>query len=285
MNKFVKFAGISMMAVALAACSKVPAGNVGVRVFLLGSEKGVDNEVLTPGRYWIGINEELFLFPTFTQNKTWENRSGEGRAFSFQTAEGMVVGADLGISYTVMPDKVSTIFAKYRQGIDEITDTYLRNMIRDALVTEASKIRVESVYGEGRETLLKNVEERVRKQVEPIGIAIERVYWIGQLDLPVEVIEKINAKVNADQITTQKNAEIMQSRADAQKKIEEAKGDAESILLRAKAEADANEILARSLTEPLVRYKQIERWDGVLPKITGSGAIPMINTDILAEQK
>ena len=112
MNKFVKFVGISMMAVALAACSKVPAGNVGVKVYLLGSDKGVDSEVLTPGRYWIGFNEELYLFPTFTQNKTWENPAGTGRSFSFQTAEGMVVGADLGISYTVMPDKVSTILNK-----------------------------------------------------------------------------------------------------------------------------------------------------------------------------
>jgi hypothetical protein len=33
----------------LAACSKVPAGNVGIKVYLLGGDKGVDHEELGPG--------------------------------------------------------------------------------------------------------------------------------------------------------------------------------------------------------------------------------------------
>lgn len=53
-----------------AGCSKVPAGEVGVKVYLLGTDKGVDHEVLGPGRYWIGINQDLYLFPIFTQNYT-----------------------------------------------------------------------------------------------------------------------------------------------------------------------------------------------------------------------
>lgn len=266
------------MSFPLAACGKVPAGNLGVKVYLLGSEKGVDNEVLGPGRYWVGWNQELFIFPTFTQNKTWELANGtEEKSFNFQTIEGMVVGADLGISYSVQPDQVSTIFQKYRRGIDEITDTYLRNMVRDALVTEGSKVRVEFVYGEGKETLIKSVEDRVRRQVEPIGLSIERIYWIGQLKLPTEVIEKINAKVNADQITAQKVAELEQTRADAKKKIAEAEGLAESVRIKAKAEAEANRVVAESLTEPLVQYRAIEKWDGLLPRFSGSGAVPFID--------
>ena len=41
----------------VAACSYVPAGNVGIKVNLLGGDKGVDSEVLGVGRYWIGWNE------------------------------------------------------------------------------------------------------------------------------------------------------------------------------------------------------------------------------------
>ncbi len=66
-------------AVALAACSYVPAGNVGVKVNLLGSSKGVDAEELGVGRYWIGMNEQLFLFPTFMQNYTWTQNPHEGQ--------------------------------------------------------------------------------------------------------------------------------------------------------------------------------------------------------------
>lgn len=285
MNKksFLKVALAATAALSLVACSKVPAGNVGVKVYLLGSEKGVDNEVLGPGRYWIGWNEDLFLFPTFTQNKVWEGKDGDPRAFTFQTSEGMVVGADLGLSYAVMPEKVSTVFAKYRRGIDEITDTYLLAMVKDALNNEASKIRVESVYGEGREVLLKNVEERVRKQVEAIGIKVERVYWIGQLQLPQEVNDKINAKVNADQITSQKQAEVAQKIADADSARAEAQGVADSILIKARAEAQANELIGKSITPELVRYKQIDRWDGVTPKITGGPVLPTFDVKEFAE--
>lgn len=275
MNKFLKFAMVGAACLSIAACSRVPAGNVGVKVYMLGSEKGVDSEVLTPGRYWIGINEELFIFPTFTQNKTWEGAEGK-LAFSFQTVEGMVVGADLGMSYSIQPDKVSTIFEKYRRGVDEITDIYLKNMIRDALVTEASKIRVESVYGNGKEELMKAVEERVRKQVAPIGITVERLYWIGQLDLPREVIEKINAKVNADQITQQKQAELEQAKAEAAKTIASAEGDKQAEILRAEGVAEGNRIINETLNENLIKYKQIEKWNGVTPKVTG-GATPLVN--------
>ncbi|MDF5992132.1 hypothetical protein P4119_23500 [Pseudomonas aeruginosa] len=47
----------------LAGCSKVPAGNVGVIVNLYGSEKGVETREVGTGRYWVGVNEELYLFP------------------------------------------------------------------------------------------------------------------------------------------------------------------------------------------------------------------------------
>ena len=47
----------------LTACSKVPAGHEGVIVHLLGTSKGVDTEVKGPGRYWIGWNDELYIFP------------------------------------------------------------------------------------------------------------------------------------------------------------------------------------------------------------------------------
>ena len=50
---------------------KVEAGYVGIKVNMLGSDKGVDSEVLGVGRYWIGWNQELFKFPTFQQTVSW----------------------------------------------------------------------------------------------------------------------------------------------------------------------------------------------------------------------
>jgi len=262
---------------------KVPAGNVGVKVYLLGSNKGVDSEELGPGRYFIGWNEELYLFPTFTQNYVWtvepDETGNEDESISFQTAEGLTVNADVGISYNIDPTKVNVIFQKYRRGITEITDIYLRNMVRDALVTEASNKSVEFVYGAGKASLMEAVEKRVRDQVEGLGIRIERIYWVGTVRLPDAVLASLNAKIEATQMAARRRNEVEQSKAEADKKIEEARGIAESILIEAKAQAEANELVAKSITPELVQYKSIERWDGILPRFTGNSAIPFIQVE------
>ena len=266
----------------MVGCNNVPSGHVGVKVHKFGGDKGVDTEELSPGRYWIGINEELFIFPTFTQNYVWTKDSTEGspdnESISFQTVEGMQVNADIGISYSIKPDKVSDIFQKYRKGVSEITDIYLRNMVRDALVTTASTLKVENVYGRGKTELMDSVEKMVRDQVSPFGINIEKIYWIGEIRLPESVIQALNAKIGATQKAAQRENEVAQSRAEADKKIEEARGEAESRLAVAKAEAEAIRIKGEALRENprLVELSAIEKWNGVLPQYSMGGSVPFI---------
>lgn len=262
------------------ACSKVPAGNVGVKVYLLGKSKGVDSEELGPGRYWVGYNEELYLFPTFTQNYTWTRDKQEGspvdESITFQTAGGMNVNGDVGISYSIDPKKVNLIFQKYRRGIDEITGTFLRNMVRDAFVAEASTRDVEYIYGKGKAELLSSVEKRVREQVKPIGIIIERIYFVGGLRLPDKVTQAINAKLQATQQAQQVRREVDRTRAEAEKEVVQAEGEAKAILARAKARAKANEMLSKSITVELIQYEAMKKWDGILPRVSGGSApIPM----------
>ena len=267
----------------LTACSKVPAGHVGIKFYLLGGSKGADTEELGPGRYWIGWNEELFLFPTFTQNYTWTREPIDGdntdESITFQTDQGLSVNADVGISYTVDPAKVTTLFQKYRKGIDEITDVYLRNMVRDALVTSASTRQIETVYGAGKAELLADVEKRVRDQVEPLGIKVERLYWAGDFRLPQTVTTAIDAKIKATQFAQQRANEVAAAKAEADKAVEEARGVAESTLLKAKAEAEAIRIKGDALRENprLIELSAIEKWDGKLPQFVGSGSVPFVS--------
>jgi regulator of protease activity HflC (stomatin/prohibitin superfamily) len=279
-----KLRNVALMGVALGtlvACTDVPAGNVGVKVFLLGGEKGVDTETLGVGRYWIGWNEQLFIFPTFMQNYVWTKDPSEGspndESISFQTADGMTANADVGISYSLDPEKVATIFQTYRRGVDEITDTFLRNMVRDALVKEASSKPIEYVYGAGKAELMASVQKDVMDQVSKIGIKIDKIYWIGEIRLPQTVIDSINAKNAATQMAQQRQNEVAQAKAEADKKIEDARGQAESILRVAEAQAKANKLLADSLSSEFVQYQAITKWDGQLPKMTGSSAIPFID--------
>ena len=269
----------------MTGCSKVPAGYVGVKVYLLGGSKGVDSEELGVGRYWIGMNEDLFLFPTFSQNYVWtagqDETSPSDESISFQTKEGMVVNSDIGITYAIQPGKVTDIYQKYRKGIDEITDTYLRNMVRDAFVTVVGSRPVEDVYGAGKEKIMQEVQARVISQVQQYGINIEKIYWIGAPRLPAAMVTALNAKLQSTQMAQQRENEVAQSRAEADKERAKAQGEADAKLMLAEADAKAIRLRADALRDnkDVATLNAIEKWDGKLPVYMTSGApLPMIGT-------
>jgi regulator of protease activity HflC (stomatin/prohibitin superfamily) len=282
MTKFslLKWLMLAVVALSFLNCSKVPAGNVGVKFYLLGGDKGVDQEVLKPGRYWIGWNEDLFLFPTFTQNYVWTASVDEGsetnESFDFQDVQGLQLNADIGITYKIVPDKVPVIFEKYKRGVEEVTDVYLRNMVRDALVSRTSKLDVEYIYGKGKTALLDSVLSDVQKSCSVIGIDIEKLYWIGAIRLPKPIMDAIDLKIKATQIAQQRENELRETEAASKKQVVEAEGKAQSILVEAEAQAKANILLSRSITAELVQYKTVEKWNGVTPTVTG-GNTPFIN--------
>jgi hypothetical protein len=54
------------------------------------------------------------------------------------------------------------------------------------------------------------------------------------------------------------------------------KGEAEAILVVAQGQAKANDALSRSISPILVQYKSVEKWNGILPQVSG-GAVPFID--------
>lgn len=280
MKRFLKLFALIGIVSLTAACSKVPAGNVGVKFDLYGGDKGVTGEIVGPGKYWLGWNEEMYLFPTYSQNYVWTAGNDEGsptdESISFQDKEGTQINADIGVTYAIDGAKADTVFQKYRKGVQEITDIYLRNMVRDALNSETSRMDVADIYGPGKEELMNRVTQRVRDQVEPIGIMVEKIYWIGAMRLPPTITAAINNKIEATQKAQQRENELQTARAQAEIEREKARGEADARLIAAKAEAEANKMIAASISATLVEYKAMGVWDGKLPQVTG-GSIPMLN--------
>ncbi len=278
---FVGILALALASLSLTQCSKVPAGNVGVKFKLYGDGKGSLKE-LPPGRYWVGWGYDLYTFPTFTQNYTWTRSPTEGspndESLTFQTVEGLSVNADVGITYHINPDKVTTIFQKYRKGVNEITDIYLRNMVRDALVKEASVLGIESVYGRGKASLIQSVQDDISHEVASTGIVIEKIYWIGELRLPATVVQSINAKIQATQMAEQRKNEIAQAQAEAAKEVATAEGKAKAQLAIAEAEAQAIRMKGDALraNPDVVQMTAVEKWNGQLPVYSGGNAVPLI---------
>jgi len=258
--------------------SSVPAGYRGVKVNLYGSDKGVGEQSLGVGRYWLGWNEEMYLFPTFLQNYSWDFDKYKGdHRIMMQTSEGLSIKTAVGITYRIEADNIVKVFTKYRLGIEEITNTFLHNMVRDAMNTVASTMTVEAIYGSKKSLFIEHVNELVKQEALINGINVDKIYLIGSFDLPNTVVKSINAKIQATQNAIKVENEVQTARAEAQKRVVEAEANAKQITINAQAQAKANKILAESLTQEFVMYQGILKWNGELPKFTGTNLLPMLN--------
>ena len=244
---------------ALFALTTIQAGYVGVRVNLY-ADKGVDNEVVGTGRYFLGINEKMYEFPTFNQLYNY------GQPFTFQTSDAMDVKAEVGVEYNVVPEKAATLFQTYRKGIDEITSVNLRQYISDGLIKHAVKMDINALTQGGKTKLLDDVTKEIQSKIAPVGIRIVKLSWMTDLQYPQQVRDSINAKIEATQRSHLRENEVAQSKAEA-----------EAIAIKAKALRDNPGIL---------QLNAIDKWDGKLPVyMSPNAAVPFVPVTTIGGQQ
>ena len=267
MKKAIMASIIALSAIGLVGCDRVEPGNVGIKVNKLGDDKGV-GEVVGVGRYWTGWNTEVYIFPTFKQMKTYDE------PFTFQMSDGTAIGHKIGVAYLVNRDKVTTVFQTYRKGVDDITDTDLRQKIADSLNRLASRMTTDTFIDGGKASLLDNALKDIQAEMSPVGIEVISLSWVGKPDYPDTVIESINAKVTANQKTLQRQQEVEQRKAEANMLREQAEGEADAIRKRAQAEADAIKLRGEALRQNpnVMELEAINKWNGTLPQYMTSGA-------------
>ena len=106
---------------------------------------------------------------------------------------------------------------------------------------------------------------------------------ITDFDFSPEFNRAIEAKVKAEQMALQaKNEKIMrvtQAEASAEERKLSAGAEAFSTEIQSKARADAitREALALKQSPEIIQLRSIEKWDGVLPRISGGGVVPFLN--------
>jgi regulator of protease activity HflC (stomatin/prohibitin superfamily) len=106
-------------------------------------------------------------------------------------------------------------------------------------------------------------------------IIVDDIYF-ANIRFSPEYERAIETKqVAQQQVETQKQV-LAQRAIEAQQKVATAKGEAESIQVVAEGQAKANDALSRSITPILVQYKGIDKWNGILPQVSG-GAVPLLD--------
>jgi len=188
----------------------------------------------------------------------------------------MECSMDLGLSMHFERESISKMFAKYRQGEAEIRGVVVRNAIRNALNKVAGSMPIESVYGEGKGLMVDSVQHLVKETLDRTGILIDKIYLIGSIRIPTTVKQALDDKVTATQLAQKAENEVKMAEANAKIAVAQAQGRSESVLIEAQAQSEANVLLAKSISPALISYKAIERWNGILPTVSG-GNTPFIN--------
>ena len=287
MSKLFRPLLILATALMLTACgSPVPSGHVGVKIAKYGDDRGVSTTVLSPGRYYIGWNTDLFLFPTFTQTDKWTKSHAEGKAadesITFQAQGGIGVNVDIGVAYHIESGNAAKVFQKYHRGIEEISDNFMRNMVRDALNEHGTNYDVEALQGAGKQKLIDEVVKDVQKQAAVVGISVESLSYLSDLRFPPNVVAAINSKIQATQDAMRVENELRRTKAESEKLIL----TAESKVKVAQAESQATRLQGEALRQNLdvLKLKEVEnqaaaiaKWNGQLPTYSGNGATPFIS--------
>jgi regulator of protease activity HflC (stomatin/prohibitin superfamily) len=131
-----------------------------------------------------------------------------------------------------------------------------------------------------REEIRKQAREKLGQNLARYHVIVDDIY-IANIRFSPEYEKAIEAKqVAQQQVETQRQI-LAQREIEAQQKVASAKGEAESILVVAQGQAKANDALARSISPILVQYKGIEKWNGILPQVSG-GAVPFIDVGKMA---
>ena len=238
----------------------VPAGSRGVVLWWGSVEHRIMNEGLS---FKVPLAETVMKVDVRVQPHPFREIDASSKEYQIVKMTGMM-------NFHIDPAFVNDLYQKV--GLDfaeKVIDPAFNDFVKEVV----------PIYPIGeilpkREEIRQTAMKKLGNNLARYHIIVDDIYF-ANIRFSPEYEKAIEAKqVAQQQVETQKQV-LAQREIEAQQKVATAKGDAEAIFVVAQEQAKANAILAHSLTPILVSYKSIERWNGVLPQVSG-GAMPFI---------
>jgi regulator of protease activity HflC (stomatin/prohibitin superfamily) len=229
----------------IVAFERIDAGNAGIRVNLVGSNKGVDD--ITEATGWVVYMPAItaiYEFPTFTQTKDYE-------PFNVNAKDGGEFTVDPTFSYYVETKSVPSIFKRYRRTLPELENGYLKNVIYDSFRIAANGFTSDSLVS-NRQIFEELVQKNLTSTLKKEGFVFQQL--TSNMDPPTSLKEAINAKNKSTQEAIQSENKVRQAEADA--KIKKVKADADKY---------ENDMKSSALSSLIIQQMFIDKWDGKLP--------------------
>lgn len=271
--------GVILLIALVGSIVTVEAGHRGVKK-RLGKVAGT---ALTPGLHFklpliesvepIEVREQKLNLDTSASSK------------DLQTVQSRIV-----VNFHPIPEEVSQLYdeigIEYQErvldpAVEETVKAVTAQYTAEQLISQRDKVR---------DAMFSKLSERVKNN----HLKITK-FNIVNFEFSTSFNNAIEEKQTAEQEALQAENILRRIEVEAQQKIETARGAAESLKLDAEAqaeairmkaiaEAEAQKILAEVVTPDVIRLRAIEKWDGVMPRVTGD-VVPFIGVDQAVQEQ
>lgn len=239
----------------------VPAGHRGVVLWWGSVEKRIMGEGLN---FKVPMAERVIKVDVRVQPHPFKEIDAASKEYQMVKLTGMM-------NFHIDPSYVNDLYQKV--GLDfanKVIDPAFNDFVKEVVpIYQITEILPK------REEVRKKAMTKLGDNLARYHIIVDDIYF-ANIRFSPEYEKAIEAKqVAQQQVETQRQV-LFQREIEAQQKVATAKGEAESILVVAQGQAKANDALSRSISPILVQYKSIEKWNGILPQVSGGG-IPLID--------
>jgi len=239
----------------------VPAGHRGV-VLWWGS---VENRIMGEGlNFKVPIAERVIKVDVKVQPHPFKEIDASSKEYQMVKMTGMM-------NFHIDPTYVNDLYQKVGLDFaDKVIDPAFNDFVKEVVPTYP--------IGEilpKREEIRQRAMKKLGDNLSRYHIIVDDIYF-ANIRFSTGYEGAVEAKqVAQQQVETQRQV-LAQREIEAQQKVATSRGEAEAILVVAQGQAKANDALSRSISPILVQYKSVEKWNGILPQVSG-GAVPFID--------
>ena len=169
------------------------------------------------------------------------------------------VDTTLAINYRVDTAKSYSIYKNIGANYEDVLVTPAVNEVLKAIT--ATYMAEETVTN--RALISDGLVTGLNEKLNSIGLYVTDVNIID-FDFSEAFITAIEEKQVAQQ-------QLLKAETEKKTAITNAEAEAEAAKVRADGEAEANNTISKSLTSEVLENKKIEKWNGELPRVSGSG--------------
>ncbi len=188
------------------------------------------------------------------------------------------ISSVVAVNYHINKNMGAAIYKEVGLGYEDVLVTPAVNEILKAVTAQYT---AQELVGNRSEVSVL-LDEGLNAKMNDYGIHIDELNIINW-DFSEEYISAVEAKQVAEQnlikTRTEQEQALVVANTDAERRVIAAEAEANEIKLLADAKAESNRVLAESLSDELLRYETLQKWDGQLPKVTG-GADTLIDVPL-----